>query len=125
MLLSAVILGGVLAHDAGWNAPSDAAARVNPLAGRTELAAGGKKVFSQRCAECHGADARGTDKAPDLTAPEVQAQPDGALFWKITSGNSRSGMPSFSNLTEPQRWQVVLYLRQGTTTTGARQNAAF
>jgi hypothetical protein len=41
----------------------------------------------------------------------VQEQNDGALFWKITSGNTRTGMPTFSFLSELQRWQVVTYLR--------------
>jgi hypothetical protein len=43
--------------------------------------------------------------------PDVQAQSDGALFWKISSGNTHSGMPAFSFLPEPQRWQLVLRLR--------------
>jgi len=111
LVLSTAILGGAIAHDASWRAPADAAARVNPLASRVEMAAGGKKVFGQRCSECHGVDARGTDKAPDLTSGEVQAQSDGELFWKISSGNTRRGMPAFSNLPEPQRWQLVMYLR--------------
>ena len=42
---------------------------------------------------------------------DVQAQTDGALFWKIASGNTRRGMPTFSYLPEPQRWQLVLALR--------------
>ncbi|HYU78073.1 MAG TPA: hypothetical protein VEK56_03750 [Vicinamibacterales bacterium] len=37
----------------------------------------------------------------------MQAQGDGALFWKISSGNTRAGMPSFGFLPEAQRWQVV------------------
>jgi hypothetical protein len=41
----------------------------------------------------------------------VQAQTDGALFWKISGGNSHQGMPAFSFLPDPQRWQLVLHLR--------------
>ncbi len=44
--------------------------------------------------------------------PKVQEQSDGALFWKITNGNPDRGMPSFSQLPELQRWQLVLYLRK-------------
>ena len=36
---------------------------------------------------------------------------DGALFWKISTGNSRSGMRAFSFLPAAQRWQLVLFLR--------------
>jgi len=49
--------------------------------------------------------------AADLQLPAVQQQSDGALFWKITNGNTDRGMPSFSRLPELQRWQLVLYLR--------------
>src|SRR2546423_15542238 len=111
LILASTLLTGEIARDIEWVAPAGAAARPNPLASRIDLAAGGKKIFSQRCAECHGAEARGTDRAPDLTAGDVQEQSDGALFWKISSGNTRTGMPSFSFLPEAQRWQLVLSLR--------------
>src|SRR5947207_2789483 len=110
-MLASTLLTAAIARDVAWVAPAEAAARANPLAGRTDVAAGGRKIFGQRCAECHGADARGTDRAPDLTASDVQEQSDGALFWKISSGNTRTGMPSFSFLPEAQRWQLVLSLR--------------
>jgi len=41
----------------------------------------------------------------------VQPQTDGALFWKISSGDARAGMPSFSYSPAPERWQLVLHLR--------------
>ena len=83
----------------------------NPLAGRSELADGGRKVFEQRCTQCHGDDAQGTSRAPNLLSRRVQAQTDGALFWKISSGDTRAGMPTFSYLPAPERWQLVLHLR--------------
>ncbi|HWK09316.1 MAG TPA: c-type cytochrome [Vicinamibacterales bacterium] len=98
-------------RDTTWVAPDAAASKPNPLATRPDTALGGRKIFEQRCTTCHGEDARGTDRGPDLLATDVQAQTDGALFWKISSGNSRAGMPSFSFLPEPQRWQLVLHLR--------------
>jgi mono/diheme cytochrome c family protein len=101
-------------HD--WTPPSDAAGKANPLAGRTELAAGGQKLFRQRCAQCHAEDGIGSPRAPDLTRRAVQAQSDGALFWRISAGNAYAGMPSFSYLPELQRWQLVLHLRTMTST---------
>ena len=98
-------------RDPSWLAPEDTASKTNPLAGRPQTASGGRKIFRQRCATCHDVDAHGTDRGPDLLAADVQAQSDGALFWKISSGNTRAGMPSFSFLPDLQRWQVVLYLR--------------
>ena len=101
----------VRARDADWVAPAAQSARTNPLADRPETAAGGRKLFHQRCTPCHGEDARGTRRGPDLTAAAVQRQSDGALFWKITSGNTRTGMPTFSFLPDLQRWQLLLHLR--------------
>jgi len=95
-----------------WVAPPKAAARTNPLAGRPDTAFGGAKVFQERCTECHGEDGRGTSRAPNLADPDVQKQSDGALFWKISSGNTREGMPTFSFLPELQRWQIVLHVRE-------------
>ena len=98
-------------RDPGWSAPPGATSKANPLADRPEAAAGGRKLFLQRCSVCHGEDGRGARRAPDLTAPDVQVQSDGALYWKITGGNTRGGMPSFSFLPELQRWQLVIHLR--------------
>lgn len=98
-------------HDDAWSAPEDANATRAPVAKRLEGAAGGRKLFRQRCAMCHGEDGRGTSRAPDLMQPHVQTQTDGALFWKLTSGNAYRGMPSFSYLPDTQRWQLIEHLR--------------
>ena len=100
-------------QDATWRAPAAAIGRENPLASRPELAAGGRKLFQKNCAECHGSNGSGmeTKHSADLQLPVVRQQTDGTLFWKITNGNARKGMPSFSKLPEQQRWQLVLYIR--------------
>ena len=98
--------------DPNWQPPPEAIHRQNPLAGRPKLAAGGRKLFLRHCAECHGEDGQGLKKnAADLQLPVVQKQSDGALFWKITNGNQSRGMPTWSQLPELQRWQLVLFLR--------------
>ena len=97
--------------DSGWRPPADAVSRLNPLAEKKELAAGGRKLFLRHCAECHGDDGRGLKDAADLRLTVVQRQTDGALHWKISNGNPRHGMPSFSAIPELQRWQIVLHLR--------------
>ncbi len=98
-------------HDPEWAVPQSAASKPNPLVNNPKAEGGGRRLFAEKCATCHGNEGRGTEKAPDLTEPAVQAQTDGALFWKIGSGNTRKGMPSFSFLPEAQRWQLVLHLR--------------
>ena len=94
-----------------WLPPADASVRANPLAHSPTALPGGQKLFRQRCSICHGTDGTGTARGPNLMTRRVQEQTDGALFWKVSSGNTRTGMPSFSYLPEPQRWQLVLALR--------------
>jgi mono/diheme cytochrome c family protein len=109
------IAGGALqariSERSRWAAPAGAVQRANPLAGRFDVEPGGDKLFQQRCATCHGRNGRGSERAPNLATARVQAQTDGALFWKISGGNTRTGMPTFSFLPELQRWQLVLKVR--------------
>ena len=93
------------------NAPRKAAARPNPLQDNPNSAAGGGKLFALHCAECHGEMAEGGKKAPSLLADEVQHSTPGALFWLLTNGVVRRGMPVWSKLPEPQRWQLVSYIK--------------
>jgi mono/diheme cytochrome c family protein len=111
MLIAVTLTADTRDRDPAWMAPPEFVNRVNPLAGRSELAMGGGKLFQQRCLQCHGRHGEGTSQAPDLTQTDVQAQSDGTLFWKISTGNAYAGMPTFSRLPETQRWQLVLYLR--------------
>ena len=104
-----------------WTAPAKHAALTNPLWGREDALPGGRRVFEERCSPCHGANAQGSPKAPNLVASDVQAQSDGSLFWKVSTGDARSGMPAFSFLPPVQRWQLVLYLRAvGMSPSGSR-----
>ncbi len=82
-----------------------------PLLNRPDAAAGGAKLFQQRCATCHGDEGRGTSKAPLLRGPDIRAQTDGQLYWKISTGKTHASMPTFSFLPEVQRWQLVLHVR--------------
>jgi mono/diheme cytochrome c family protein len=115
LLLLAAAFGQNLSYrpDPNWRVPDEAAARLNPLAHKSQVVAGGQKLFLRNCAQCHNQDGSGipTKHAADLQLAVVQGQSDGALFWKITNGNPDRGMPSFSKLPELQRWQLVLYLR--------------
>src|SRR5579872_1215477 len=88
-----------------WQAPMKAARIKNPLPHTEKLVAGGAKVFSASCAQCHGEKGTGLTNAPDLTSVNTEVQSDGALFWKITHGNPDHGMPSFSYLSRNKRWE--------------------
>jgi len=93
------------------HAPQKARDRVNPLERDPDAVAAGAKLFEQHCAECHGSTADGGRKGPSLRAPEVQQASPGTLFWLITNGVVRRGMPVWSKLPEPQRWQIATYLK--------------
>lgn len=97
--------------DPKWVAPADAAAKKNPLAGNNDAIGSGKKLFMRHCAECHNEDGTGLQDAANLTLPEVQKQSDGSIFWKITNGNVKAGMPPFARLTDTERWQIVSFVR--------------
>ncbi len=92
-------------------APKKAVVRRNPLESDPDAVAAGANLFDQHCAECHGDMAEGGHKAPSLLADEVQQSTPGTLFWILTNGVVRRGMPVWSKLPEPQRWQIVSYLK--------------
>lgn len=91
--------------------PAKAAGRHNPLESDPEAVVAGAKLFEMHCAECHGPNADGGKKGPSLRAEEVQQAAPGTLFWLLTNGVVRKGMPVWSRLPEPQRWQLVSYIK--------------
>lgn len=92
-------------------APEKPRAKRNPLEKDPQAPAAGRILFEQHCAECHGDAAEGGKKGPSLKAPEIQNAEPGAIFWVLTNGVVRKGMPVWSKLPEPQRWQLVTYLK--------------
>jgi mono/diheme cytochrome c family protein len=92
-------------------APAKYRAKTNPMAKDKDAVAAGKVLFEEHCAECHGENALGTKKAPNLRAQEVQSAPPGTVFWILTNGVVRKGMPVWSKLPEPQRWQLITYIQ--------------
>lgn len=110
--LAAIAQNPTSPADKSWTVPADAAAKTNPQSSKPEAVAGGKKIFLRSCAECHGEDGTGLQEGvSNLQSPDVQKQSDGALFWKISTGNVKKGMPAFGKLDENDRWNVVSYLR--------------
>ena len=72
---------------------------------------GGKKIIGMHCAECHGQNAEGTHRAPTMRSSDVQEATPGAIFWVLTNGIVWHGMPVWSKLPEPMRWQLVAYVK--------------
>ncbi len=77
----------------------------------------GKKVAQVNCVACHGAGGKGdgaaaaalNPKPADWTSARVQDEPDGELFWKISTG--RGAMPPWRHLPENERWALIHYIR--------------
>ena len=121
----ALALGAVVALDgaapaqaqAPWEAPAAEKAKKNPSPSDAKTVEQGKKVAQINCASCHGAMGKGdgvasaglSPKPADWTSKTVQAESDGEIFWKISTG--RGAMPSWKHLPEAERWALVRYIR--------------
>ncbi len=91
----------------------------NPVAADKKAASieHGKQLASQNCAPCHGPEGKGNGPAAaalpkrpaDWTSKTVQAEPDAALFVRITDGNPP--MPPWGSLSETDRWDLVNYIK--------------
>ena len=110
-LIVILMLAAASRGDLVQRAPASTVAKTNPYAGQREAWLAGRKLFAQHCAACHGEHAQGQGKAPPLVQPLVQSAPPGALFHVITNGSRWRAMPSFAALPEPQRWQIITYLK--------------
>jgi mono/diheme cytochrome c family protein len=100
--------------DGSWlkNVSPDYHAKTNPYAAQPAAIAGGAKLFADHCAKCHGADALGRGKRPSLRSERVQKQAtEGDIFWLLKNGNLNRGMPNWSAIPEPSRWQIIAYVR--------------
>ncbi len=103
------------------NAPASAAEMKNPYKSASAAAVAGKKLYALNCAQCHGGNLQGIGPAPSLNRAPVKNAKPGELFWFITKGKLESGMPSWANLPQQQRWQIVTFLEsQGNTKAAAK-----
>lgn len=72
----------------------------------------GKQTFASTCANCHGLDGRGGERAPNIAErPRVQQLSDAQLFKIIENGIPGTGMPAFHSLESSSIQAVVTYLR--------------
>ena len=101
-----------------WVAPESEKAKKNPVASNAQSIAAGKKLTADKaCTACHGESGKGdgpgaaalNPKPADWTAVPA-SESDGCLFWKVSTG--RGAMPPWKDsLSEPERWQLVNYIR--------------
>ena len=100
--------------DAQWLAPQ---VRM-PGKGFFASTARGKALFAKNCAECHGADARGTPKGPPLLHPYYKPDhhSDYAFYAAIETGTRQhhwqfGDMPPVPKLGPDEAGHIIAYLR--------------
>jgi putative heme-binding domain-containing protein len=106
VVLLAVVVGSRL----GTHAQSPI--EKNPFEGNPDAILAGMGGFRQRCADCHGTDARGV-RGPDITQIWSSGRTDQGLFKTIRSGVSGTEMPAFPapRTSDREIWQMLAYLR--------------
>jgi mono/diheme cytochrome c family protein len=103
----------IFAADGSWlqRVPTIERHRVDPYDNQPQAIAAGNFLFAEHCAQCHGSDARGRRGHPDLRSERVAQATDGELAWLLRNGSLAKGMPSWGTLPEPERWQIIAFLR--------------
>lgn len=108
--------GGARNSAAASSAQSQPGAKEQMYIGREDQIRAGEKLFRRHCAECHGEDGHGIGKAKNLQAPHVQTKSPAELVEFLRNGDLWRGMPSWANMPEERRWQIVAYLKTLRTT---------
>lgn len=110
--ISLLLVAAAKAEDHNFhNAPSSVRSLKNPYANSAEATQGGRNLYRIDCSACHGKDAEGIGPAARLTGGPAQAASPGELFWFIGRGEPEKNMPSWSYLSNEERWQLVTYLK--------------
>lgn len=101
-----------------WVVPDKYESMENPTDAEEDLDIG-EELYMKHCKSCHGKEGLGDgSKAAeqegdlgDFSMEEFQAQSDGALFYKTTTG--RDDMPNYDKKMpdDEDRWLVVNYMR--------------
>ena len=108
-LLSATLLAGLLI------AATLATATGKPTSNSAESKAAaireGASLFRANCSPCHGLNARGGGRGPDLTSGRwTHGSIDSAIFRTITQGVPGTEMPA-NGFEDSEIWAIIAYLR--------------
>ena len=83
----------------------------NPLAGDPAAIREGFSLFRANCSSCHGLNARGGGRGPDLTSGRwIHGGSDAAIFHTINTGIPGTQMPA-NTFEDTETWALVAYLR--------------
>ncbi|MFL5527132.1 MAG: PQQ-binding-like beta-propeller repeat protein [Gemmatimonadaceae bacterium] len=94
----------VNASDVPWIAAMREAATITPSTGAPRS---GTAVYTAYCANCHGPDRRGSDRAPALV--DVRARLSAEQLRQVIE-RGQGFMPSFAGLPEHEKSAVIAYL---------------
>jgi mono/diheme cytochrome c family protein len=114
LLLSITLLAFSIMGEAAKRAAAAAQTKElrNPLARNLRAIKQGKSLFRAACASCHGIDARGGGRGPDLTSGRwTHGGSDAALFRITTQGAPGTQMPP-NDLSAEETWMVIAYLER-------------
>lgn len=90
---------------------SQETASTNPLAGKPEAIKEGNSLFRSNCSPCHGLNAKGGGRGPDLASGRwVHGGSDEAIYHTITTGVPGTDMPA-NDLPDSETWAIIAYLR--------------
>jgi cytochrome c oxidase cbb3-type subunit 3 len=83
----------------------------NPVAGNPAAITEGASLFRANCSPCHGLNAQGGGRGPDLTAGRwVHGSSDADIFRTITRGVPGTEMPA-NGFDDSETWAILAYLR--------------
>ena len=92
----------------------------NPIEADEASITRGGNLYEIHCRMCHGLTGEGNGpiapflirtKPANLTTPIVQSKSDGSIFLTITNGVDGKMPPLNENLTVPERWDLVNFVR--------------
>ena len=86
-------------------------AETNPVAGNPAAIEEGHSLFRANCSPCHGLNAQGGGRGPDLTSGRwVHGSSDAQIFSTITHGVPGTEMPA-NGFEDSETWAIVAYVR--------------
>ncbi len=115
IIINILYFSGISYSQSTWTAPSDANSKVNPVQMNSENIDLGSEIFKKNCQSCHGEPGMNNNlplvpPPVDITSEQMQANTEGSLFYKITTG--KGGMPTFEKtISEDERWKVVTFIK--------------
>jgi len=107
-LLSAVFLLAVLVQRPIWGSTTEPQ---NSGKDKASAIKEGASLFRANCSPCHGLNARGGGRGPDLTSGRwAHGSSDSAIFRTISQGVPGTEMPA-NGFEDSEIWAIIAYLR--------------